>query len=232
MADRTCVITGASRGIGLATAMRFASRGCHIVAVARGETDLRQALEQLRATGAECEAVAADVGRRDGAKRAIDLTCERFGRVDLLVNNAGAAPLAPIDELLTEDFERAVATNIAGVFHMTQIAWPVLKSQEGGTIVNISSAASLDPFPGFAVYGACKAWVNIFTKATAAEGKPLGIRVFGVAPGGVETEMFRERFPDYPAEHVLKPDDVAGLIEAVCDPRMNYVSGETIFIRK
>jgi NAD(P)-dependent dehydrogenase (short-subunit alcohol dehydrogenase family) len=232
MSAKTCVITGASRGIGLATAMRFAGNGWRVLASARGKPDLRQALDQLKTTGAECEAVVADIGTRAGAQRVIDAACERFGAIDVLVNNAGAAPLAPIDEFSQGDFERAVATNIAGVFHMTQTAWPVLKAQGHGTIVNISSVASIDPFPGFAVYGACKAWVNIFTKATAAEGKPLGIRVFGVAPGGVETGMLRELFPDFPGEQVLGPDDVAGLIEAVCDPRMNYVTGETIFIRK
>jgi NAD(P)-dependent dehydrogenase (short-subunit alcohol dehydrogenase family) len=232
MSAKTCVITGASRGIGLATALRFARNGYSVVLAARGEPDLKEAAERVNALGGECEPVVADVGTREEAQRIVDRACGRFGRIDVLVNNAGAAPLASIDEFSLNDFETALATNVAGVFHTTQAVWPTLRRQKQGTIVNVSSAASVDPFPGFAVYGACKAWVNIFTKAVAGEGRPLGIRVFAVAPGGVETGMFRERFPDVPAEQVLKPDDVAGLIETLCDDRMGYVSGQTIFIRK
>lgn len=232
MAGKVCVIIGASRGIGLATALRFTRNGYAIVAVARGEADLNAAARQITSAGGECEPVAADIGDESGARRAINAALKTYGRIDILVNNAGAAPLAAIGEMSPDDFEHAVAVNIAGVFHTTRAAWPTMIKQGGGVIVNVSSRASVDPFPGFAVYGACKAWVNLFTQAIADEGKPHGIRAFAVAPGGVETGMFRNLFPDFPAENVLQPNDVADIIEAVCDPRMNYASGQTVFVSK
>ncbi len=232
MPARTCVITGASRGIGLAIALRLARAGYRIVAGARSEGQLKQAAEQITTAGGACEHVVTDVGTRDGARRLIEAAQLRFERVDVLVNNAGHAPLAPIEKTDDEDFERALAANIAAVFYTTRAVWPIMRKQAAGTIINISSMASVDPFPGFSVYGACKAWVNLFTKAMADEGRPLGIRVFAVAPGAVETAMLRQNFPDIPAAQTLDPDDVADLVEALCDERMNYVSGQTIFIRK
>jgi NAD(P)-dependent dehydrogenase (short-subunit alcohol dehydrogenase family) len=232
MAAKTCVITGASRGIGLAIARRFARGGNRIVAAARDEGRLRQAAEQIRTAGGECDAVAADVATLEGARRLIDRARTSFQRVDVLVNNVGAAPLSAVEKTSDADFEAAIAANCAAVFYTTRAAWPIMREQGGGTIVNISSMSSVDPFPGFSVYGACKAWVNLFTKAAADEGKAVGIRVFAVAPGAVETDMLRSNFPKIPREQTLDPDDVAGLVEAVCDRRMDHSTGQTIFIRK
>ena len=229
---KTCIITGASRGIGLATALRFAKAGYQIVAAARSEADLEAAVEKIAAAGGECLAVTADVGNPDQAREIVAAAQERFGCVDVLVNNAGRAPLSAVDEMDGSEFEALVAVNMAAVFHTTQAVWPLMKQRGGGVIVNVSSVASLDPFPGFAAYGASKAWVNVFSKAIASEGKPHGIRVYAVAPGAVETQMLRGAFPDLPAEHVLDPDAVAAVIESVCDERMTHATGQTIFVRK
>ena len=232
MSTETCVITGASRGIGLATALRFAQRGWNIVAAARDEEILEAAVGRIAEAGGHALAVTADVAERDHAWQLIAAAQERFGRVDVLVNNAGRAPLAPTDELDADEFDDVYAVNMAAVFHTTQAVWPLMKEQGGGVIVNISSVASVDPFPGFAVYGASKAWVNLFSQATAAEGKPYGIRVFAVAPGAVETQLLRSALPDLPEKYVLDPDAVASVIETVCDERMTHASGQTIFVRR
>lgn len=232
MAKKTCVITGASRGIGLATALRFAKAGWNIVAVARGEADLSEASREIRDTGAACEGVVADVGAPAEARRIIDVAVRRFGRVDVLVNNAGVAPLARVEELSPDEFDRTCAVNMAAIFHTTRAVWPAMKSQGGGVIVNVSSLASVDPFPGFAVYGASKAWVNIFTKATAEEGKPHGIRVFAIAPGAVETQLMRSRFPSFPREKTLDPSEVAAVIASVCTDTFAACSGQTVFLSR
>jgi len=231
-AQRVCVITGGSRGIGLATALRFARGGASVVIAARDPTALQTAVEQIRRTGAACEAVPVDVAMRAGVEEVIDVARARFGRVDVLVNNVGFAPLAPVERTSDDDFEHCVGVNIAAVFYATRAVWPLMRAQGGGVIVNVSSMASVDPFAGFAVYGACKAWVNLFTKAVAEEGRPLGIRVFAVAPGAVETALLRRHFPYFPAEQTLDPGEVAAVIEDVCAERTAHRVGETIFVRK
>ncbi len=232
MPDKACIITGASQGIGLATALRFARAGWAIVAAARNEEHLQQAADKIRAAGGACEAVAGDVGQPELFDRLVATATGRFGRVDVLVNNAGYAVLKPVDETTPDDLTRALDVNVQAVFHATKAVWPIMKRQASGTIVNVSSVASVDPFPGFSVYGACKAWVNLFTLASANEGRPLGIRVLAIAPGAVETQMLRTHLPDLPAEQTLDPDHVAGVIESVCLDAMTYVTGQTIFVRK
>lgn len=232
MAEHTCVITGASRGIGLAAALRFAHAGWNVAAAARRPHDLNAAAERIVEAGGRCLPVVADVGQPTEARRLIAAAHERFGRVDVLVNNAGAAPLATIEEITPEAFDQVQAVNIAAVFHTTRAVWPLMKARGGGLIVNISSLASVDPFRGFAVYGASKAWVNLFSQAMAAEGRPHGIRVFAVAPGAVETELMRSAFPDFPADKTLAPDQVAGVIVALWNDDLASCNGQTLFVRK
>ena len=232
MATKTAIVTGASRGIGRATALRLARAGYAIVAVARGRDGLAAAARQIEQAGGTCEIVAADVGCPEDARRVVEATCARFGGVDLLVNNAGVALLRSIDQMSDEEFARTLGANVEAVFRLCRAVWPTMRAAGGGVIVNVSSLSSVDPFPGFAVYGACKAWVNLFTQALAAEGRPLGIRVLAVAPGAVETDMLRGLFPDLPAENVLQPDEVAAVIERLASESMAPCSGQTIFCRK
>ncbi len=226
-----CAVTGGSAGIGLAIALHFGRRGYRVALCGRDPDTLEVARGAVAAAAPACLALPLDVGQPGAAPRFVAETVERFGRLDVLVNNAGHAPLAPLDQLPLADFDRALAVNVAAVFHATRAAWPALRRQ-GGVIVNISSLASVDPFPGFSVYGACKAWVNLFAKAAADEGRPLGIRVFAVALGAVETRLLRGLFPDFPAAQTLDPDEVAALVGGLCDESMRYASGQTLFVRK
>ena len=230
--SRTCIITGATRGIGLATALRFAREKYRIVAAARTADALTQIAAQIRTVGGECEPVVADVAQPEAARQLVQAAVVRFGRVDVLVNNAGIAPCAALDEIPLHDFEGVLALNIGAVFHLTRAVWPVMRRQGGGVIVNISSLASVDPFAGFAVYGPSKAWVNAFSQAAAAEGRSCGIRVYSVAPGAVETQMMRALFPDFPAEKTLAPAEVADVILRLCGPEFAPCSGQTVFVRK
>ena len=165
-------------------------------------------------------------------ERRIQAAVDTNGRIDVLINNAGIAANAKIEATAPETFEQMAAINMHAVFHACRAVWPVMRTQGGGTIINISSLAAFDPFPGFAAYGASKAWVNLFTKASADEGRPDNIRVFAIAPGAVETGMLRGPFPDFPSEQTLDPDDVAALIETLLNPRCAHASGSTIPVRK
>ena len=107
-----------------------------------------------------------------------------------------------------------------------------MRKQHSGVIVNVSSLAAADPFPGFSVYGGCKAWVETFTRAIAAEGREFGLRAFSVRPGAVETPMLRGVFPDFPRDQTLAPEDVAELIFSLTLPGLQYSSGEAIVIKK
>ncbi len=229
---QTCIITGASRGIGLAAALRLGRAGWKIAAAARDPARLEHAANEIRATGAECHTIPTDVGDPAAATRLVETAAARLGRIDLLVNNAGFAVLEPLERTSPADFDRTVAINISAVFHTTRAVWPLMKAQRGGVIVNLSSMSSIDPYTGFSIYGASKAWVNTFTRAVADEGKPFNIRVFAVAPGAVETQMLRGLFPDLPARHTLAPDAVAAVIESLSDDRMTAATGQTIFVRK
>jgi NAD(P)-dependent dehydrogenase (short-subunit alcohol dehydrogenase family) len=232
MADQTIIITGGSRGIGLATALRFGRAGYNVVIAARHQDQLDQAAEQVRATGAACHPVVGDVSKRADAERLVEETVAQFGGLTVLVNNAGYAPTVNVNEMSDDDYETTLGANCDATFFLCRAAWPHLKKAGDAVIVNISSRASIDPFPGFAVYGGCKAWVNTFTRALSKQGKPAGIRVYAVAPGATETAMLRGALPDMPKDQTLDPDDVAAVIEGVCDPRFGHSVGETIMVEK
>jgi 3-oxoacyl-[acyl-carrier protein] reductase len=178
------------------------------------------------------ETLAADVGDPDQAAVLIHRAESKFGRVDVVVNNAGIAPLTPIVEMSDEQYRACIQVNADAVFYTTRAAWPIMTRQQSGVIVNISSVAALDPFPGFAVYGACKAWVNLFTKAAASEGERVGIRCYAVGPGAVETRMLRGPFPNFPAHLTLAPEEVAEVVFNATKPNFAHRSGTTIYVRK
>jgi NAD(P)-dependent dehydrogenase (short-subunit alcohol dehydrogenase family) len=223
-------VTGAGRGIGRAIAHRLTAAGANVVAAARTQSDLDATVAAVAGDAGKCLGMVTDVTDSAQVKRLIDRTREEFGALDVLINNAGTAPLMPFASISDELFRQLNATNIDAVFFACRAAWQDLSASKG-TIVNISSLASLDPFPGFAAYGASKAWVNLFTKAIAAEGKPLGIKVFAVAPGAVETQMLRAAFPKFPAAQALNPDQIAGVVELLLDERTLHASGQTVAVK-
>lgn len=229
---KVCIVTGGSSGIGLATAERFAKAGCRVVICGRDAGRLQSAAESLSTLAGEVASVTLDVGEPNAGRRLVEFALEQFGRVDVLVNNAGTAPLAPAHDMSDEDFEATLATNIRGVFGTSKAVWPIMKKQGGGAIVNVSSLSASDPFAGLGVYGASKAWVELYTQATAEEGREHNIRVFAVAPGAVDTPLLQGLFPDIPMEVRLGPGEVAELIGRLCDDEMTHVSGQSIAIRK
>ena len=212
-AKPVALITGARRGIGRVIALRLAANGpVALNDIEPGKEELEEVAQEVRAAGGTALVAPGDVTDGESIEAVVKQVVSELGRIDVLVNNAGVAPLMATAELDAAAFDQTYQINMAAIFHTTQAVWGVMKARGGGVIVNISSLASQDPFPGFAVYGASKAWVNLFSRAVAKEGKPLGIRVYAVAPGAVETNMMRAAFPDFPADQVLEPKAVADVI--------------------
>ncbi len=232
MADRVVMVTGGGRGIGRAACVRFAQSGDRIMAVARTRTELEETRRLVLACGGTCELSCADVTVEEEVGAAVQDALDAFGRVDVLVNAAGVAPLGAIEELDADVFDTILSVNVRGVFLACRGVWPHMVKQGGGVIVNLSSVASEDPFPGFAAYGASKAWVNAWTRGLAEEGRPKNISVFSIAPGAVETKMLRDAFPDYPKKATMAPGDVAEMIHTLASPGCRYATGRTIVFRK
>ena len=219
-APRVCVITGGSSGIGLATAIKFVEAGDHVAICARDPERLAAATTRLQSLANATQQVvkrSLDVSQPGAVARFVRGVHEQLGRVDILVSNAGYPPRASITNITREQFDRAMAINVAATFEGTQAVWPLMVEQGGGVIVNMSSMAAVDPFAGFSVYGACKAWNELFTQAVASEGEEVGIRVVCVRPGAVDTPMLRALFPDFPDDQLVTPQQVAEEILAACD---------------
>jgi NAD(P)-dependent dehydrogenase (short-subunit alcohol dehydrogenase family) len=232
----TAIITGAGSGIGRAAALKFAARRYNVVLAGRTVATLDKVAREIAGGGGvESLVIAADVSRREDVERLIQQAHQEFGRIDVLVNNAGFAPLIPTHQLTPQQWQEILDTNLSSVFHATRAVWPIMQNQspKGGVIVNISSMSAKDPFAGLGAYGAAKAAVNLLTLATAREGDPDNIRVIGIAPGAVDTPMFRNLFGDkIDASHILEPDNIADAILAAVDGSLQYSSGDTIYIHR
>jgi NAD(P)-dependent dehydrogenase (short-subunit alcohol dehydrogenase family) len=232
VSDRVVLVTGAGRGIGRAIAMRFARKSARIIAASRTPGELDETRRLIESLGGNCEVQRTDVSNPEEVSALVESVVRRFERIDVLVNCAGMAVLSGIEELDSTRFEQMMDVNVRAVYHGCRAVWPVMKTHGGGVIISISSAASVDPFPGFGAYGASKAWVNVWTKALADEGRPFGIRVFAVAPGAVETQMLRAAFPDFPGDQTLAPEDVADVVYALAQPDYRHATGQTVFVKR
>ncbi len=229
---KTAIVTGAGRGIGRAIAKRLGVAGAHVVLASRTVEQLDETRQMIERGGGRALAVPCDVANADEVERLIARAREVFDDIHVLINNAGTAPLATIEEMEPNLFDKIIASNVRTVYLCSRGVWPVMAAAGGGVIVNISSIAAYDAFPGFAAYGAAKAFVIAYTKSLAVEGQSRGIRVYGVAPGAVETDMLRGALPDFPAEQALEPDQVAAMVELLFSPAYQYSSGQTIVVTK
>jgi len=232
VSDHVVLVTGAGRGIGRAIAVRFAKEGARIVAASRTIGELDETRRLIESSGGNCDVQCTDVSKPEEVRALVESVVRRLERIDVLVNCAGAAVLSAIEDLDPTRFEHMMDVNVRAVYHGCRAVWPVMKAQGGGVIISMSSVASVDPFPGFGTYGASKAWVNVWTKALADEGRPLGIRVFAVAPGAVETQMLRGAFPDFPGDQTLAPEDVADVVYALAQPDCRHAAGQTVFVKR
>jgi 3-oxoacyl-[acyl-carrier protein] reductase len=231
MPEQVAIITGAGGGIGRAVARELAGAGFRVVLAGR---EVERLEETLRLAGGGGLAVPTDVTNPVAVERLVTVALDTFGRVDAIVNNAGYAPVRSVREMTVEQWRGVIDTNLSAAFYTTRAAWPAFERQGGGVVVNISSAAARDPFPGFAAYGAAKAGLQLFGLAAAREGAAAGVRVHTIAPGAVETGMFRTIMTaeQWPPEKTLAPADVARVVLQCVRGDLRHTSGEVIYLHK
>ena len=184
--DRTVIVTGASAGVGAATARKFADAGANLLLVARGEQHLEAVAEELRArTRVECLAV--DVADAEACGNLVRKAIADFGRIDVLINNAGCHVRGPVTSVTPEDIGRMIDVNLKAPLMLTRMALPHLKDNGGGAVINVGSLAGRLPVPGSATYSASKCGLRAFTYAIAEEMRDAGIKFAVVSPGPIDT---------------------------------------------
>ncbi len=209
--EKKALVTGASKGIGYAIAEKLLRAGCDVVVSARTDTALSEAARRLQnETSGRVLARTCDVGDVQQVGRLIDFCQDRMGGLQILINNAGIGIFKPVAELAVPEWDRLMATNLHGVFYCCHFALPLLKRQ-GGFIINISSLAGKNAFPGGAAYNASKFALTGFSEALMQEVRYDGIRVAYVMPGSVNT-YFRDSTPSSEESWKLSAEDVAGVV--------------------
>jgi NAD(P)-dependent dehydrogenase (short-subunit alcohol dehydrogenase family) len=187
---KVALVTGGSKGIGRAIALRFAEAGADIALAARGREDLEGAAEEVGKLGRRALPVPTDVADVGQVTALVKKTVQDLGTIDILVNNAGAAPFrAPVDQTQEEGFEKYFKVTFTGAFYCTKAAAPILLERKNGSVINIASVAGFTASPGLAYYASAKAALISFTRTVAHEWAPFGVRVNAIAPGWIETEM-------------------------------------------
>lgn len=227
--ERVAIITGGGRGIGRAIALAFAREGAKVVICSRTRAEVEKVAAEVEWWGGEVLPVVADVTDEKSVSSLVGKTLERFGRVDLLVNNAGVWLPGGLQDYSLADWETTMATNLRGVFLCTKAVFGPMKEGGGGKIINISSIRGKEGYPGMAAYCASKFGVIGLTQALAEEWKPFNIKVNAVCPGPVDTTFAEGAARD---ETRILPEDVAHLVVFLALDEADYISGEAITVER
>ncbi len=237
MERKVAIVTGGSRGIGQAIAEKLSEAGYDLVLNYRSREDEALAVKKaLEAKGGVCEIVQADVSQFDDAKKLIQFAKKTFGRLDVLVNNAGITKDALLPMMKESDFDAVINVNLKGTFNCMKHAMRVMMKQKSGVIVNISSVIGLMGNVGQTNYAASKAGVIAMMKSLAKEGGSFGIRANAIAPGFIQSRM-TDSLPEEIKEEMLKaiplkafgqPEDVANLVKFLASDDARYITGQVI----
>ena len=206
---KVALVTGAGRGIGRAICAAMSRAGAAVVAVARTAEQIEAVAHDIVSQGGEAVAIRADIADERDVRTLFEQVHERWGRLDVLVNNAGQGRFGRVEEFAAADFDRVVAVNLRGVFLCCQHAARMMIPQRDGYIINISSVVGFKGYPNQSAYSAAKHGVMGLTKSLAVELQQHRIRVSAILPGGVDTDMVRAARPDLDASVLMQPEDVA-----------------------
>ena len=222
---KVAMITGASQGLGRALALAYAKSGASIVINSRSEDGIRPVAEEARSLGAEALALAADVTKGPDVERLVGAAVERFGRIDVLVNNAGLlGPRVPIADYPETEWRRVIDANLTGPFLVTKAA--IARMPEGGSIVNVVSGVSIEGRAEWGAYSVSKFGVESLTQILAAELEERGIRVNAVDPGGMRTEMRAAAYPEEDPTTRITPEENTAVFVYLASDESKDVTGE------
>lgn len=244
---KTAIVTGGSRGIGKAVALGFAKAGAKVVLTSRKINDLEANAAEIKAFGGEAFPVQAHMGKMEEINRMVRTVMDKFGRIDILVNNAACSPaMATVLDSDERLWETIMNLNLKGVYFTSQAVAKVMKKQGGGKIINIASIDGLTPEPGVSIYSISKAGVRMITRAFALELAPFNIQVNTIAPGPISTKMLDSHWFHLPPEEAKKekeamakmtamgrigePDEIAGAAIYLASDASTYTTGAEIVI--
>jgi meso-butanediol dehydrogenase/(S,S)-butanediol dehydrogenase/diacetyl reductase len=235
---KVALVTGGGTGIGAAVAKRFAREGAHAVICGRRAQLLEEVVHEIRAAGGQADAVPTDLAQEEKARAFVSDAARRYGRLDVLVNNAVQMVILPIAEMTTEEWHKSLGVGLDAVFVATQEAMRIMAGAGGGAIVNISSLAAHASDPGLGGYSAAKAGLEGFTRAAALEGAPEGIRVNALCLGMIATEQGEDAYPDPAARRAMeariglgrfgRPEEIASCALFLASDEASFVTGTTL----
>jgi NAD(P)-dependent dehydrogenase (short-subunit alcohol dehydrogenase family) len=212
LSGKAAVVTGGSKGIGLAVARALAQARAGVVITSRHQDEVDEAARRLSdETGSRVAGIRCDVRRHEEVREMIRWTADEFGGIDVLVNNAGVGGFAPVDEMPPEKWNQILETNLSGVFYCCHEAIPHMKGREGAWIVNVASLAGKNAFAGGAAYNASKFGLVGFSEALMLDVRQHGIRVNYIMPGSVNT-YFNDKEPSGENDWMIQPEDIADLV--------------------
>lgn len=223
---KAAIVTGGSRGIGRAIAVSLADEGAAVVLAARSREKLAEAAQAVRRAGGTAEVVETEMASEESIRELVRRTQERFGGLDILINNAGITHSSPLEETRTEDLDRCWTINARGPFLLCREALPLLRKAEVGTIVNISSVVGVKGYPLQSAYTASKHALRGMTISLAEELRGTNIRVHVVCPGGVDTDLVQQVRPDINKDELIGADEVAELVLYLVTHKGNAVVDE------
>ena len=239
LSGRTAIVTGGSRGIGLAIARALLEAGANVTVAARKQPALDAAAEALARLGDRLLTVSVNVGQAGDRERLVAATTERFGGLDILVNNAAANPVyGKVEDTEPWAFDKIMQVNVAAPFELAKLALPHLTKRDTSHIVNVSSIGGLRPEPGLGIYSVSKAALNSLTKVMAREWGPRGVHVNGICPGLIKTDFSEALWSDdktaahltrnTPLQRIGAPEDIGAAVLALVSSAGAYMSGHIL----
>jgi 2-deoxy-D-gluconate 3-dehydrogenase len=240
LSGKVAVVTGASRGLGRAIAVALAEAGADVAVAARVKTDLEETAHQAGQHGVRTLALPTDVTAYPAVERLMGQTVSALGRLDIVVNNAGIARVAPLAEAALDDWQALLDVNLSGVFYGCRAAAPYLIRQKAGKVINLASVLAAVALPGYTMYAATKGAVISLTRTLAVEWARHDIQVNAIAPGWFVTEMNEAAFADpriherltrdIPARRTGRLEEIGPLAVYLASPGSEFMTGQTIFL--